>query len=68
MLMTDSHPIAHPLCSGELKSESSQSKQISMNAFVNSPRKMSESQSERIMQDITDMVVLDYVPLSIVVG
>ena len=40
--------------------------QTSIKTFVNSPRKMSASQSERITQAIANMIVKDYIPLNIV--
>ena len=40
--------------------------QNNMKRCVNSPRKISASQSERITQAIADMIVKDYVPLNIV--
>lgn len=43
-------------------------KQASMTSFVQTPRKLSGSQSERVTQAIADMIVKDYVPLSIVEG
>lgn len=39
-----------------------------MTLFVNSSRKVSASQGEKITQAIVDMVISDYVPLSIVQG
>ena len=43
-------------------------KQVSMSAFVCSPKKVSTSESERITCAIPDMIVKDYVPLSVVEG
>ena len=40
--------------------------QTNMKTFMNSPRKISASQSERITQAIADMFVKDYIPLNIV--
>ena len=42
--------------------------QSSMTLFVNTPKKTTSSQKEKITQAIADMVVLDYIPLSIVEG
>jgi len=42
-------------------------KQVPMTSFLNSPRK-TKTDSDRITQAIADMIVADYVPLSIVVG
>ena len=41
-------------------------KQTAMTSFINSPRKTSPNQRENITQAIADMVVSDYLPLSIV--
>lgn len=48
------------------KTASSVEKQSSIHAFVKSPRKLSNSEKERIMQAITDMIVKNYNQLSIV--
>ena len=57
----------HPSASAsENKTGSSGEKQSSIYAFVNSPRKLPDSEKERITQAIADMVVKDYIPLSIV--
>ena len=45
---------------------SNNDKQFSMDSFVNSPKKLSSSQSGKITQAIADMIIKDYVPLSIV--
>ena len=45
---------------------SNNDKQFSMDSFVNSPKKLSSSQSEKITQAIADMIIKDYIPLSIV--
>ena len=42
-------------------------KQVPMTSFLNSPRK-TKTDSDRITQAIADMIVADYVPLSIVEG
>ncbi|XP_052278728.1 E3 SUMO-protein ligase ZBED1-like [Dreissena polymorpha] len=43
-------------------------KQSSMSSFLSTPKKVSVSESERIACAIADMIVKDYVPLSIVEG
>lgn len=46
----------------------SNEKQLSMTLFVNLPQKVSASHAEKITQAIMNMVIFDYVPLSIVQG
>ncbi|XP_053387152.1 E3 SUMO-protein ligase ZBED1-like [Mercenaria mercenaria] len=43
-------------------------KQTSLSAFVSTPKKVSSSESEKITQSIANMVVMDYMPLSVVEG
>jgi hypothetical protein len=43
-------------------------KQSTVTSFFNSPRKLTSTQSEKITQAIAEMIVTDYIPLSIVEG
>ena len=42
--------------------------QTSMNAFLQTPKALSEQEFGKITQAIADMIVNDYVPLNIVEG
>lgn len=63
--LSSKHPnsagTSSPNCDGDKK-------QVFMTSFVQTPNKLTKSDSERMTRAIADMVVKDYVPLSIVQG